>query len=147
MAKGATAILDPHEEDRAMINPMYTGGKPMGGMGGLGDGGGFGGMPDASGGVDNRPGKWMGPAGGAPHPSTYIPPSTESIPAPPPKAVPDPIAAPPPPGTDAEGGKKIADAEQKIDEEQMHGFAANILAGGMFQSSTPELARNILLGN
>lgn len=60
---------------------------------------------------------------------------------------PKPIApAIPPPAPPTNAAPEVDKAQKKVDEEQQHGFASNILAGGMFQSP-PELARNILLGN
>jgi hypothetical protein len=56
-------------------------------------------------------------------------------------AVPPPEAPPAPPKPPTSGS-----SIKEVDEELQHGFAANILAGGMFQAP-PELARNILLGN
>lgn len=135
MAQGAAAaILAPHDEERRLSAWDGASGS---------DGGGFGGRPgisltkppqsvDPSGTRGGQPGVDIGP-------SVYMPAAQPAPVAP----VPPPIEAPKPPtAADPEVGK----AEKKVDEEMQHGFAANILAGAMFQS-TPELARNILLGN
>jgi hypothetical protein len=139
MAKTAAAILAPHEEEQMRTSDL----SGMGGFGGGGmDGGGY------------TPGKGWSGGGSGPAPKPAVPSGT-SIPSnwteingmpiakPGDKPVPPPVVAPPPPTA---GDPKITKAEQKFDEEQMHGFAANILAGGMFQSP-PDVARNILLGN
>ncbi len=90
-------------------------------------------VPPVGGGTGSSPGSSPPPNSGVLAP-TFGQGSNPAVAAP---AVPAPIAPPAAPTP-----KDV----KNVDEEQQHGFAANILAGGMFQSP-PQLARNILLGN
>jgi hypothetical protein len=120
--------------------------------GGFGDegGGGFGGMQPYRPGHDNpNMNPRNNPLTGSPSGTNILPkdagkgsPGWAGMPiATAPVAPPPPTPPPAPPATPTS-----APSIKEVDEEQQHGFAANILAGGMFQSP-PELSRNILLGN
>ena len=52
-----------------------------------------------------------------------------------------------PSATPSATDNQVSQAAQDEDKNNEHGMAANILGGGLYDTTTPQLAKNILLGS